>query len=159
LVGNCICNVLTLHFKLQRPGCTIEDVLRPGSEIVAAGYTISPANIILSTGNGVNGYTLNPSLGGFVLTHLDIKIPLRGKFYSFNEGNSLYFHPPTINHLNSIKSLSRKPYSAQYVGSMIADVHQMIECCSMVESWVSGRQEEQEWEAQVTLRDIPYGPF
>jgi len=115
-----------------RPGSrgTIEDVLRPGSEMVAAGYTMygSSANLILSTGNGVNGYTLDPSLGEFVLTHPDIKIPPRGKIYSFNEGNSLYFHPPTINYLNSIKypPSGKSPYSARYIGSMVADVHRTL---------------------------------
>jgi fructose-1,6-bisphosphatase I len=88
----------------------------------------SSANLVLSTGNGVNGFTLDPSLGEFVLTHPDIKIPSRGKIYSFNEGNSLHFHPPTVNDLNSIKfPLSGKsPYSARYVGSMVADVHRTL---------------------------------
>lgn len=126
-------NVGTIFGVYQvRPGSqgTIEDVLRPGSEMVAAGYTMygSSANLILSTGNGVNGYTLDPSLGEFVLTHPDIKIPPRGKIYSFNEGNSLYFHPPTINYLNSIKypPSGKSPYSARYVGSMVADVHRTL---------------------------------
>ncbi|KAI0306569.1 fructose-1,6-bisphosphatase class 1/Sedoheputulose-1,7-bisphosphatase [Multifurca ochricompacta] len=109
---------------------TIEDVLRPGSEMVAAGYTMygSSANLVLSTGNGVNGYTLDASLGEFVLTHPDIKIPPRGKIYSFNEGNSLYFHTPTINYLNSIKypTAGKSPYSARYIGSMVADVHRTL---------------------------------
>jgi len=109
---------------------TIEDVLRPGKEMVAAGYTMygSSANLVLSTGNGVNGYTLDPSLGEFVLTHPDIKIPPRGKIYSFNEGNSLHFHPPTINYLNSIKypPSGKSPYSARYIGSMVADVHRTL---------------------------------
>jgi len=106
---------------------TIADVLRPGSEMVAAGYTMygSSANLVLSTGNGVNGYTLDTSLGEFVLTHPDIKIPPRGKIYSFNEGNSLYFHSPTVNYLKSIKypPPPKSPYSARYIGSMVADVH------------------------------------
>lgn len=126
-------NVGTIFGVYQvRPGSqgTIEDVLRPGNEMVAAGYTMygSSANLILSTGNGVNGYTLDPSLGEFVLTHPDIKIPPRGKIYSFNEGNSLYFHPPTINYLNSIKypPSGKSPYSARYIGSMVADVHRTL---------------------------------
>ena len=88
----------------------------------------SSANLVLSTGNGVNGFTLDPSLGEFVLTHPDIKIPSRGKIYSFNEGNSLHFHPPTINYLNSIKfpPSGKSPYSARYVGSMVADVHRTL---------------------------------
>ncbi|PIL24191.1 hypothetical protein GSI_13944 [Ganoderma sinense ZZ0214-1] len=109
---------------------TIADVLRPGSEMVAAGYTMygSSANLVLTTGHGVNGYTLDAALGEFILTHPDIKIPPRGKIYSFNEGNSLYFHPPVINYLNSIKypQNGKSPYSARYIGSMVADVHRTL---------------------------------
>ncbi|KAH9981287.1 fructose-1,6-bisphosphatase [Lactifluus volemus] len=98
---------------------TVEDVLRPGSDMVAAGYTMygSSANLVLSTGNGVNGFTLDAALDS-----------PRGKIYSFNEGNSLYFHPPTINYLNSIKypSAGKSPYSARYIGSMVADVHRTL---------------------------------
>ncbi|OJA19044.1 hypothetical protein AZE42_06315, partial [Rhizopogon vesiculosus] len=108
---------------------TIEDVLRPGNEMVAAGYTMygSSANLVLSTGSGVNGYTLDASLGEFILTHPDIKIPPRGKIYSFNEGNSMYFYPPVVNYLNSIKyPKTGSPYSARYIGSMVADVHRTM---------------------------------
>ncbi|KAI0724020.1 fructose-1,6-bisphosphatase [Cerioporus squamosus] len=108
---------------------TIEDVLRPGSQMVAAGYTMygSSANLVLTTGHGVNGYTLDASLGEFILTHPDIKIPPRGKIYSFNEGNSMYFHEPVLKYLNSIKyPANGKPYSARYIGSMVADVHRTL---------------------------------
>ncbi|OCH85308.1 fructose-1,6-bisphosphatase [Obba rivulosa] len=108
----------------------ISDVLRPGSEMVAAGYTMygSSANLVLSTGNGVNGYTLDAALGEFILTHPNIKIPPRGKIYSFNEGNSMYFHPPVVSYLNSIKypPAGKAPYSARYIGSMVADVHRTL---------------------------------
>ena len=81
--------------------------------------------MILTTGNGVDGFTLDASLGEFVLTHPDIKIPPRGKIYSFNEGNSCYFHEPVVKYLNSIKypPAGKSPYSARYIGSMVADVH------------------------------------
>jgi fructose-1,6-bisphosphatase I len=109
---------------------TIEDVLRPGREMVAAGYTMygSSANLVLTTGYGVNGYTLDVSLGEFILTHPNIKIPARGKIYSFNEGNSMYFYPPVNNYLKSIKypAPPKSPYSARYIGSMVADVHRTL---------------------------------
>jgi len=108
---------------------TVEDVLRPGSEMVAAGYTMygSSANLVLTMGHGVNGYTLDNSLGEFILTHPDIKIPSRGKIYSFNEGNSMFFHPPVLEYLQSIKYPDNgKPYSARYIGSMVADVHRTL---------------------------------
>jgi fructose-1,6-bisphosphatase I len=101
--------------------------------MVAAGYTMygSSANLVLSTGDGVNGFTLDNGLGEFILTHPNIKIPSRGKIYSFNEGNSMYFHEPVINYLNSIKYPSQEhgkksPYSARYIGSMVADVHRTL---------------------------------
>jgi len=115
-----------------KPGSTgtIADVLRPGSEMVAAGYTMygSSANMVLTTGSGVNGYTLDPSLGEFILTHPDIKIPPRGKIYSFNEGNAMYFHEPVNKYLQSIKfpPSGKSPYSARYIGSMVADVHRTL---------------------------------
>ncbi|KGB74659.3 fructose-1 [Cryptococcus deuterogattii R265] len=108
---------------------SVKDVLRPGREMVAAGYTMygSSCNLVLSTGNGVDGFTLDESLGEFILTHPSIKIPSRGKIYSFNEGNSLHFHPPTNDYLNSIKYPENgKPYSARYIGSMVADVHRTL---------------------------------
>ncbi|KAG8722483.1 Fructose-1,6-bisphosphatase [Ceratobasidium sp. 394] len=109
---------------------TIDDVLRPGSEMVAAGYTMygSSANLVLTMGNGVNGYTLDNALGEFILTHPDIKIPPRGKIYSFNEGNSMYFHEPVLKYLESIKypKSGKAPYSARYIGSMVADVHRTL---------------------------------
>jgi fructose-1,6-bisphosphatase I len=108
----------------------IADVLRPGSEMVAAGYTMygSSANLVLSTGNGVNGYTLDAALGEFILTHPNIQIPPRGKIYSFNEGNSCYFHTPVTSYLHSIKfpTNGKLPYSARYIGSMVADVHRTL---------------------------------
>ncbi|EJD53323.1 fructose-bisphosphatase [Auricularia subglabra TFB-10046 SS5] len=109
---------------------TIQDVLRPGSETVAAGYTMygSSANLVLSAGNGVNGYTLDTALGEFILTHPNIQIPSQGRIDSFNEGNSKYFHAPTLKYLESIKYPAghTAPYSARYIGSMVADVHRTL---------------------------------
>ncbi|KAM0792412.1 hypothetical protein ACM66B_005090 [Microbotryomycetes sp. NB124-2] len=108
----------------------VSDVLRPGKEMVAAGYCMygSSANLVISTGQGVNGYTLDNGIGEFILTHPNIRIPSRGKIYSFNEGNSVYFHEPVNKYLNSIKFPSNggKPYSARYIGSMVADVHRTL---------------------------------
>lgn len=75
----------------------------------------------------MHGFTLDESLGEFILTHPDIQIPSRGKIYSFNEGNSLHFYPPTVKYLESIKyPANGKPYSARYIGSMVADVHRTL---------------------------------
>ncbi|KAL4401090.1 Fructose-1,6-bisphosphatase [Malassezia pachydermatis] len=108
---------------------TLEDVLRPGNEMVAAGYCMygASANIVLSTGQGVDGFTLDNGIGEFILTHPNIQIPSRGKIYSINEGNSLYFHEPVRKYLESVKNPKEgKPYSARYIGSMVADVHRTL---------------------------------
>ncbi|GAA5992022.1 hypothetical protein JCM11641_003143, partial [Rhodosporidiobolus odoratus] len=124
----------------------LSDVLRPGSELQVAGYCMygSSANLVISTGQGVNGYTLDNGIGEFILTHPEIRIPNRGKIYSFNEGNSLFFHEPVVKqvlshiyhspsfllqvlYLESIKyPANGKPYSARYIGSMVADVHRTL---------------------------------
>ncbi|KDN50821.1 putative FBP1-fructose-1,6-bisphosphatase [Tilletiaria anomala UBC 951] len=110
---------------------SIEDVLRPGKDMVAAGYCMygSSANMVLTTGNGVNGFTLDNGIGEFILTHPNIQIPSRGKIYSINEGNSCYYHEPVLNYLESVKfpkGEGKKPYSARYIGSMVADVHRTL---------------------------------
>lgn len=109
---------------------SLEDVLRPGREMVAAGYCMygSSANIVLTTGNGVNGFTLDSNIGEFLLTHPNIQLPERGNIYSVNEGNSMYFHEPMKKYLDSLKypGEGKKPYSARYIGSMVADVHRTL---------------------------------
>ena len=82
----------------------------------------------MSTGNGVNGYTLDPSLGEFVLTHPNMRIRERGNIYSINEGNSLHWQDATKEYIKSIKRPAdgTAPYSLRYVGSMVADVHRTI---------------------------------
>lgn len=106
-----------------------EDALCPGSEMVVAGYCMygSSCNLVITSGNGVNGFTLDPAIGEFVLTHPEIKIPSRGKIYSVNEGNALYWDEPCKKYFESIKfPKSGKPYSARYIGSMVADVHRTL---------------------------------
>ncbi|MBW0531742.1 hypothetical protein O181_071457 [Austropuccinia psidii MF-1] len=108
---------------------SIKHVLRPGKEMAAAGYCMygSSANLVISTGQGLNGYTLDNGIGEFILTHPDIRIPKRGKIYSFNEGNTMFFHEPVLKYLESVKFPSNgKPYSARYIGSMVADVHRTL---------------------------------
>ncbi|KAF9996688.1 Fructose-1,6-bisphosphatase [Entomortierella chlamydospora] len=109
----------------------ISDVLRPGSEMVAAGYCTygSCSTLVLTTGQGVNGYTLDTEIGEFILTHPDIQIPTRGKIYAVNEGNSKYWDEPCKKYFHSLKfpeDPKKSPYSARYVGSMVADVHRTM---------------------------------
>ncbi|KAI8048834.1 fructose-1,6-bisphosphatase class 1/Sedoheputulose-1,7-bisphosphatase [Syncephalis plumigaleata] len=105
------------------PG-TIDDVLRAGNEMVAAGYCNygSMCNLILTTGHGVDGYTLDSSIGEFILTHPNIRMPSRGKIYSVNEGNSKYWDDACKEYFTGLKNpASGSPYSARYIGSMVAD--------------------------------------
>lgn len=76
---------------------SLKDLLRPGNELLAAGYALYDAAtmLVLTTGDGVNGFTLDPSLGEFILTHRNIRIPKKGKIYSINEGNALTWDEPT----------------------------------------------------------------
>ncbi|KAG0222323.1 fructose-1,6-bisphosphatase class 1/Sedoheputulose-1,7-bisphosphatase [Mortierella sp. GBAus27b] len=109
----------------------LSDVLRPGSEMVAAGYCTygSCSTLVLTTGKGVNGYTLDTEIGEFILTHPNIQIPPRGKIYAVNEGNSKYWDAACTKYFHSLKfpeDPKKSPYSARYVGSMVADVHRTM---------------------------------
>ncbi|ODV62343.1 fructose-1,6-bisphosphatase [Ascoidea rubescens DSM 1968] len=110
---------------------SIKDVLRPGTEMVAAGYTMygASAHLMLTTGNGVNGFTLDTQLGEFILTHANLKIPSSRTIYSINEGNAAYWPPIIKKFIDSLKQTQKetgKPYSARYIGSMVADVHRTL---------------------------------
>ncbi|KAL9234168.1 hypothetical protein vseg_009067 [Gypsophila vaccaria] len=109
---------------------TLDDVLQSGKDMVAAGYCMygSSCTFVLSTGGGVNGFTLDPSLGEFILTHPDIKIPKKGKIYSVNEGNAKNWDSPTAKYVEKCKfpTDSSPPKSLRYIGSMVADVHRTL---------------------------------
>lgn len=108
---------------------TSEDFLQKGIHQVAAGYVIygSSTMLVYTTGNGVNGFTLNPSIGTFFLSHPNMKISEDGKIYSVNEGNYNQFDEGVKNYLKFCKDdESKKPYSSRYIGSLVADVHRNI---------------------------------
>ena len=109
------------------PG-TMEDCLQPGISQIAAGYVIygSSTIFVYTVGNGVHGFTLDPSFGEFILSHNNIKMPKKGKIYSINEGNYLYWHPGLkkyIKWLQEEDKASERPYSSRYIGSMVSDIH------------------------------------
>ena len=109
----------------------ISDFLRFGREQVAAGYVIygSSTMLVYTTGQGVNGFTFDPSVGEFYLSHENMRIPERGSIYSINEGNADKFSEGAKCYLEACKSgntLSGKPYSARYVGSLVADFHRNL---------------------------------
>ncbi|MBK7379827.1 MAG: class 1 fructose-bisphosphatase [Ignavibacteriales bacterium] len=110
---------------------TLADCLQRGVDQVAAGYVVygSSTMLVYSTGHGVHGFTLDPSFGEFILSHEDIKIPEKGKIYSINEGNYLYWHPGLkkyIKYLQREDKETNRPYSGRYIGSMVADIHRTL---------------------------------
>ncbi|MBC8171573.1 MAG: fructose-1,6-bisphosphatase, partial [Anaerolineae bacterium] len=110
---------------------TMEDVLQPGQSLVAAGYVIygSSTMLVYSTGQGVHGFTLDNSVGEFLLSHPDIRIPKEAKYYSANHGNEKYWTPGVrryIKYLQGIHGEGSKPLSHRYIGSMVADFHRNL---------------------------------
>lgn len=109
----------------------LSDVLQPGIRQVAAGYFVYGSSTIMvyTTGNGVHGFTLYPSVGEFLLSHENIRIPERGKIYSVNESNYLYWDDKTRALLDYFKSEDKatgRPYTSRYVGSLVADFHRNL---------------------------------
>ncbi|TVL99268.1 MAG: class 1 fructose-bisphosphatase [Candidatus Brocadia sp. WS118] len=110
---------------------TVEDCLRKGTEQVAAGYIVygSSTMMVYTTGQGVYGFTLDPSIGEFLLSHENIKIPAKGKTYSINEGNTHTWDEGTrryIGYLKESDSSTGRPYSLRYIGSLVADFHRNL---------------------------------
>lgn len=110
---------------------TLQDVLQKGTQQVAAGYVIygSSTMMVYTTGKGVNGFTLDPSIGEFCLSHPNMKIPQNGNIYSINEGN--YVHFPTgvkkyIKYAQVEDIATSRPYTSRYIGSMVGDIHRNL---------------------------------
>jgi len=110
-----------------------KDFLRPGRELAAAGYVIygSSTMVVLSTGleNGVHGFTYDPTVGEFFLSHENIRIPKKGNTYSINEGNFVNWPQPVKNWNSFIKEENKeegRPYGARYVGTLVADGHRTL---------------------------------
>ena len=113
-----------------RPG-TKEDCLQPGVHQVCAGYVIygSSTMLVYTTGNGVHGFTLDPSYGEFILSHPNIRIPKKGKIYSVNESNFDYWSQEVKNYIHYVKQIDEatdRPLNSRYIGSMVADVHRNL---------------------------------
>lgn len=124
--------IFSIYKRLSPDGTpgTMEDCLQPGINQVAAGYVVYGSSTILvyTTGadHGVHGFTLDPSIGEFLLSHENITTPKKGKIYSINEGNYLYWHPGLkkyIKYLQEEDAATARPYSTRYIGSMVADIH------------------------------------
>lgn len=109
----------------------INDCLQNGSQQVAAGYVIYGSSVMMvyTTGHGVHGFTYDPTIGEFLLSHENITTPARGKYYSVNEGSTEQFNEPTIGFINWLKEedeATGRPYSTRYIGSLVADFHRNL---------------------------------
>jgi fructose-1,6-bisphosphatase I len=116
--------------ELGRPA-TEADFLQPGTKQVAAGYIIygSSTMMVYATRRGVNGFTLDQSIGEFTLSHPNIKCPDSGKFYSVNHGNFFQYEEPVKKYITECQKKNKTnggPYTQRYIGSMVADVHRNL---------------------------------
>lgn len=105
---------------------SLEDFLQAGNRQVAAGYIIygTSTMIVYSTGHGVNGFTLNPALGTYYLSHPNLCFPEKGQIYSVNEGNYVHFPQGIKDYIKYCqKEEEDRPYTSRYIGSLVSDVH------------------------------------
>ncbi|WP_293731612.1 class 1 fructose-bisphosphatase [uncultured Actinobacillus sp.] len=107
---------------------TLEDFIQPGHRQVAAGYVVygSSTMLVYTTGNGVHGFTYDPSLGVFCLSHENMQIPPKGKIYSINEGQYLKFPMGVkkyIKYCQEEDASTQRPYTSRYIGSLVSDFH------------------------------------
>jgi fructose-1,6-bisphosphatase I len=109
---------------------TLEDVLQSGREIVAGGYLVygSSTMLVYTTGHGVNGFTLDPSIGEFLLSHPDVRLPRKPKYYSANQGYEKYWSEGVRRYTRWLQGEEGSPMSLslRYIGSMVADVHRTL---------------------------------
>ena len=124
--------IFSVHRKLSDGVKGTEaDLLQKGSRQVAAGYIIygSSTMLVYTTGEGVHGFTLDPSVGEFFLSHPDIRVPSRSKYYSINEAYTNYWYESTrkyVDYLKEIDGDTCRPYSLRYIGSLVADFHRNL---------------------------------
>lgn len=120
--------IFSIYRRITPAGTPVqlEDFLQPGNAQVAAGYVVygSSTMLIFTTGNGVNGFTLNPSIGTYYLSHPNLKIPEEGNIYSINEGNYTHFPQGVKDYLKYCQAEEdERPYTSRYIGSLCADFH------------------------------------
>jgi len=124
--------IFSIYRRVSNTGKgTLADCTQPGYKQTAAGYVVygSSTMLVYTTGDGVHGFTLDPSIGEFLLSHENIRVPSQGKIYSINEGNYRYWNDGVkkyIKHLQEEDKPTFRPYSARYIGSMVADIHRTM---------------------------------
>lgn len=125
-------SIFSIYKRISSGGKgTLGDCLQPGIKQVAAGYIIygSSTVLIYSTGNGVHGFTYDPSVGEFLLSNEHITIPKKGTIYSINEGRSCYWDEETrrfVDYLKGDNKQTGRPYSLRYIGTMVGDAHRTL---------------------------------
>ena len=120
--------IFSIYRRVTEPGTPVElkDFLQKGVNQVAAGYVVygSSTMIVYTTGNGVHGFTLDPSLGTYYLSHPNMTFPPKGKIYSINEGNYIKFPQGVKNYLKYCQmEEGDRPYTSRYIGSLVSDFH------------------------------------
>jgi fructose-1,6-bisphosphatase I len=125
--------IFSIYRRVTSPPAdpTLEDLLQKGSKQVAAGYFIygSSTMMVYTSGNGVHGFTLFPSIGEFLLSHENIKIPMLGRTFSVNEGNYNYWSEDVkalVNYFKTPDKETKRPYTGRYIGSLVADFHRNL---------------------------------
>ena len=125
--------IFSIYHRISPIGseATLEDMLQPGDKQVAGGYVLygSSTMLVYTTGNGVNGFTLDPSIGEFCLSHPNMKTPETGRIYSMNEGNIAVCHPgyrKYTEYCQEEDASTGRPYSGRYIGSLVADFHRNL---------------------------------
>ena len=120
--------IFSVYRRVTKPGTPvqIEDFLQKGDNQVAAGYIVygTSTMLVYTTGHGVNGFTLNPAIGTFYLSHPDMKFPENGNIYSINEGYYVHFPQGVKDYLKYCQEeKDNRPYKARYIGSLVSDFH------------------------------------
>ncbi len=124
--------IFSIYKRVSEAGSAIQtDLLQPGIRLAAAGYVIygSSTMLVYSTGEGVNGFTLDPSVGIFCLSHPNMRFPETGRIYSINEGNYSYFPEGVkkyIKYCQENDASTNRPYTSRYIGSLVADFHRNL---------------------------------
>jgi fructose-1,6-bisphosphatase I len=125
--------IFSIYHRITPVGHQVraEDFLQKGSQQVAAGYVIygSSTMLVYTTGNGVNGFTYDPGIGVYFLSHPDMKFPQQGKVYSMNEGNMNKCSAGVkqyIEYCKHIDPATKRPYTGRYIGSLVADFHRNL---------------------------------